>query len=146
MAKVVIRDKIPQNMTYNLFLDDFRHPYDAFQYTFDPAFSKLKWVTVRSYDEFVRYIQRNYEKDGSFPELIAFDHDLADDHYNHLSGEIPYDQMEEKTGMHCARWLIDFCIDNDLKLPDYKVHSQNPAGRANIKGLLDNYKKHEQAR
>jgi hypothetical protein len=131
---------------YNLFLDDFRHPYDAFQLTFDPVFSKLKWVIVRSHEEFVRYIEKQFKKDGSFPELIAFDHDLADDHYEHLSGEIPYDQMAEKTGMHSARWLVDFCIDNNLKLPEYRVHSQNPAGRANIKGLLDNYKKHEQTR
>jgi hypothetical protein len=127
---------------YNLFLDDVREPYDAFLYTKDTDFSKLKWTVVRNYEEFVKVISENYEN-GSFPAIIAFDHDLADEHYEHLAGTIPYNEMEEKTGMHCATWLVDFCIDNKMKLPIFKVHSMNPAGRANIKGLLENYKKHE---
>ena len=131
-----------ENKAYNLFLDDIREPYDAFLYTKDTDFSKLKWVVVRNYEEFVQLISENYEN-GSFPGLIAFDHDLADEHYEHLPGTIPYSEMEEKTGMHCATWLVDFCIDNNVKLPAFKVHSMNPAGRANIKGLLENYKKHE---
>lgn len=131
-----------ENKTYNLFLDDFREPYDAFIYTKDRDFSVLEWVIAKDYYEFVEIIQENFKK-GSFPEIIAFDHDLSDEHYHHLSGVIPYDQMKEKTGMHCAKWLIDFCIDNEVKLPKFKVHSMNPAGAANIKGLLENYKRHE---
>jgi hypothetical protein len=128
---------------YNLFLDDFRHPYDAFKYTFDPVFSKLKWEIVRSHEEFVKFIEENY-KEGRFPGLIAFDHDLDDAHYEHLAGEIPYEEMTEKTGMHSAKWLIDFCIDNNLQLPEYRVHSMNPAGKANIRGLLENFKKFQE--
>lgn len=129
---------------YNLFLDDFRIPVDAFVYTKDTDFLQLKWEIVRSHDEFVDYIQKRYTEDGSFPAVIAFDHDLADDHYDHTSGEFPYEDMKEKTGMHSAKWLVDFCIDNDLKLPLYKVHSQNPGGAANISGLLSNFKKHQE--
>ena len=128
--------------TYNLFLDDIREPYDAFNYTKDTDFSKLDWVVARNYDEFVSTIECNFDK-GMFPSLIAFDHDLSDEHYEHTSGSIPYEEMTEKTGMHCAKWLVDFCIDHEVKLPLFKVHSMNPAGRANIKGLLENYKKHE---
>ena len=128
---------------YNLFLDDFRHPYDAFKYTMDPVFSKLKWEIVRSHDEFVRFITKKF-KAGEFPELIAFDHDLDDAHYDHTSGDFPYEEMKEKTGFHSAKWLVDFCIDNDLILPDYRVHSMNPGGRENIKGLLANFKKHQE--
>lgn len=127
---------------YNLFLDDIRHPYDAFVYTKDPVFSKLTWIVARSYEEFTKIIASNFKKDGSFPRLIAFDHDLSDEHYEHLTGTIPYDEMEEKTGMHCAKWLIDFCMDNNLPLPEYRVHSMNPAGGANIKSILANYQKH----
>ncbi len=125
---------------YNLFLDDYRHPYDAFQYTGDTVFSKLKWEIVRSHDEFVSRIKKKFKK-GEFPSLIAFDHDLSDDHYQHTTGDFPYDETLEKTGMHSARWLADFCIDNNLQLPDYRVHSMNPAGRENIKGFLENFKK-----
>jgi hypothetical protein len=129
---------------YNLFLDDIRHPYDAFVYTKDPDFSKLTWVVARSYNEFIKIIASNFKKDGSFPRLIAFDHDLSDEHYEHLTGTIPYDEMQEKTGMHCAKWLIDFCMDNQLPLPEYKVHSMNPAGAENIRSILSNYKKHSE--
>ena len=129
-------------MSYNLFLDDFRHPYDAFNITKDPVFTQLKWEIVRSHNQFVKFIEKKF-KEGVFPDLIAFDHDLDDAHYDHLTSDFPYDEMKEKTGFHSAKWLVDFCIDNNLKLPKYIVHSMNPGGRENIKGLLSNFKKHQ---
>jgi hypothetical protein len=128
---------------YNLFLDDFRLPQDAFHYTKDTVFSLLDWEIVRSHEEFVNFIERNYSE-GKFPSLVAFDHDLDDAHYEHTSGEIPYEEMAEKTGMHSAKWLVEFCIEKKLKLPDYRVHSMNPSGRANIEGLLANFKKFQE--
>jgi hypothetical protein len=126
--------------TYNLFLDDFREPSDAFSYTKDTDFLKMKWSVVRSYEEFTGFIAESYEL-GVLPELISFDHDLADDHYMHLQGNIPYDTLKEKTGYHCAQWLIDFCIEKGMKLPSFKVHSMNPAGKANILSLLQSFSK-----
>ena len=52
-------------------------------------------------------------------------------------------QYKEKTGLECAKWLIDYCIDNKQKLPNYLCHSQNPVGKDNILGLLDNFNKYE---
>jgi hypothetical protein len=49
--------------------------------------------------------------------------------------------FSEKTGYDCAKWLVNFCMDNNLKLPEYYVHSMNPVGRRNILGYLDNYVK-----
>lgn len=138
--KKLLNLKIPG---YNLFLDDIRDPYDAFNYTKDTDFSLLDWVVVRNYDTFVSEIEFRFKEHGVFPSMIAFDHDLSDEHYEHISGDIPYDSMEEKTGMHCAKWLIDFCIDNNLILPDFKVHSMNPAGKRNIESILENFKKHQ---
>ena len=46
----------------------------------------------------------------------------------------------EKTGYSCAKWLIDFCIDKDLPLPEYFCHSLNPGGKENILSILKNYK------
>lgn len=129
-------------ITYNLFLDDFRVPEDAFVYTRDREFMSLQWDIVRSHEEFVKHITERF-KNGEFPGMIAFDHDLDDAHYEHTSGDFPYDDMKEKTGMHSAKWIVDFCIDNKLKLPDYKVHSMNPGGRDNIEGLLTNFKAHQ---
>jgi Cyclic-phosphate processing Receiver domain len=124
-----------------LFLDDIRMPEQAYLYTKNPVFLK-KWDIVRTYEQFVEYITKN-----GIPDLIAFDHDLADDHYvkflnSHLV-DYDYDKdFKEKTGYHCAKWLTDYMLDNDIrKMPEYLVHSMNPAGRQNIKGLLSNFKK-----
>jgi hypothetical protein len=98
------------------------------------------WVIVRNYNEFVKYIQEN-----DLPEIISFDHDLADVHYSNQENlnEDSYDIMEEKTGYHCAKWLINYCIDNNKKLPaTILIHSMNPAGSHNIKSLFDTYYKY----
>jgi hypothetical protein len=127
-------------MGYNLFLDDVRVPTDAFSYTRDSEFFTLKWEIVRSYEQFIDHITENF-KIGEFPDLIAFDHDLDTEHYKHLIGDIPYSEMTEKTGYHCAQWLTEFCMEHSLKLPKYKIHSMNPSGRYNIHSVLETYKR-----
>lgn len=131
--------------TYNLFLDDVRSPGDAFNYTKDTDYLKLEWRVVRTHDEFVSEIAESYVNRGELPRLISFDHDLADDHYEHLDAGIPYDEFEEKTGYHCAKWLVDFCIDHDVALPRFKVHSMNPTGKDNILKRLINFQKFQQS-
>jgi hypothetical protein len=131
---------------YNLYLDDFRFPMDSFNYTHDTDFSKLKWTIVRSYDEFVEYITKMHEV-GHFPALVSFDHDLADEHYHTdmYKGSEKYNEhyaeFKEKTGYECAKWLVDFCIENKLNFPLYKVHSMNPIGKENINKYIENAKK-----
>ena len=123
---------------YNLFLDDLREPHQAFYYTYNDLYNDLKWVTVINYNEFVSYITKH-----GMPDLISFDHDLADIHYG-MQDEInqdDYDIMTEKTGYHCAKWLIEYCMDNNVSPPDYLVHSMNTVGAKNIKYLIENYKK-----
>ena len=136
--------------TYKLFLDDIRIPLGAFAYTGYTPFLKDDWNIVRDYNEFVKFIQHNWDSYQSFPELIAFDHDLDDAHYmpqelwgtdyNKWAGEKGF---EEKTGMDCANWLINFCMDNELTLPEFVCHSMNPAGKENIEMALKNFKKHQ---
>ena len=128
---------------YNLFLDDFRHPYDCVAYMRDPIkYAKWNWVVVKNYEEFVKKI----EEDG-LPEFISFDHDLADEHYDNsmYSGvdeySKKYEHFKEKTGLDCAKWLTEHCMDTKQKLPDFEIHSMNPAGGENIKSLLLNFKK-----
>lgn len=61
------------------------------------------------------------------PNHISFDHDLG---------------MEERTGYDFADWLVDKDLDNPGFLPSdftYNVHSANPVGAANIRGLLSRY-------
>lgn len=131
-----------------LFLDDMRDVKDACYYVSNPKiYWEDGWDVVRNYNEFIKYIERN-----GLPDLISFDHDLADEHYNDLFSdknwvkddvnvELAYDEYKEKTGLECAKWLVDFCLDNNKKLPDYIVHSANPIGKKNIESFLNNAKK-----
>ena len=123
-------------MAYNLFIDDFRMPKDAFAYMKLPQYITKEWIVVRNYYAFITIIQNK-----GIPDSISFDHDLSDSHYN-TELNIPYDQYTEKTGYHCAKWLIDYCIDNNKKLPaEILIHSMNPAGSLNIKSLFESYEK-----
>lgn len=121
-------------MGYNIFLDDIRRPEDVFKYMYLDIFNETDWIIVRNYYAFISLI----EKKG-IPEVIAFDHDLADVHYKkHVFN---YDDENiEKTGYHCAKWLIYYCMDNKLELPnEIIIHSMNPYGSENIKSLFNTY-------
>lgn len=130
-------------MSYNLFLDDYRHPKDCFEYTHQSIYLIEDWIVVRNYDCFVKHIESH-----GLPEIISFDHDLASEHYNpDLHGSETYnelyDSFEEKTGYDCAKWLIDYCIDNNIELSCLiYIHSMNPYGSQNIKSLFDTYYKY----
>jgi len=131
-----------------LFLDDIRNPTDCIQYMntkIDCSIYHREWFVVRSYDEFVSWIN-----DNGLPELISFDNDLADEHYVPKELWNDYDkskehqeaqEYKEKTGLECAKWLVDYCMDNNKNLPKYIVHSQNPVGADNINGLFKSYLK-----
>ncbi|WP_313093549.1 cyclic-phosphate processing receiver domain-containing protein [Chryseobacterium flavum] len=112
-----------------LFLDDIRYPAEVYHYTSQDIFLRKDWDIVRNYEQFVSWI---LEK--GLPEMISFDHDLADGHY--LSSS----EFVEKTGYDCGKWLIEYCMDNDLDLPEFYCHSLNPVGKENIERLLKNFK------
>ena len=120
---------------YFLFLDDVRIPEDVYNYTFNSVYLKNKWVEVVNYDEFVKCIEEN-----GVPHTVSFDHDIGFEHYEEQK---EYDQYTEKTGYHCARWLIEHCVDYNLPIPStILIHSANPVGRDNIKSLFDTYYKY----
>lgn len=132
-----------------LFLDDIRIPKDAIGLVpsiMNKFYWENDWVVVKNYTEFCNYIEKN-----GLSDFISFDHDLADFHYDLNPGD--YDSMSEddmiikfgsmeKTGFDCAKWLVDWCLENNQKLPDYVVHSANPIGKQNIESYLNNAKKH----
>lgn len=123
-------------MNYNLFLDDIRMPSDVYSYTFRYMYLDLEWTIVRNFNEFIQTITKN-----GIPEYLSFDHDLANIHYNNQL-PINYDEYEEKTGYHCAKWLIDYCIDNKLDLPkNIFIHTMNVEGGKNIASLFNTYDK-----
>jgi len=126
-------------INYNLFLDDFRYPEDAFNYTGNTLYLKEKWTIVRDYKQFVKFIERY-----GLPNMVSFDHDLADIHYNQQSADDTNYEAEdqEMTGYHCAKWMIEYCMDNNEELPQtILVHSMNVIGKENIEQLIKNYRR-----
>lgn len=127
-----------------LYLDDIRNPQDSFQYTLNKIYINNEWIVVRNYDEFTKHIQIY-----GLPDVVSFDHDIALEHYtpeylwNDYEKSKQYQESQnytEKTGYDCAKYLIDYCIDNSEKLPEYLCHSMNPVGKDNIIGILNNFK------
>jgi len=120
-----------------LFLDDIREPSHAYSYTHNSVYME-EWDIVRDYTQFVMYI----EKYG-VPDKISFDHDLADFHYN-VQENIDYNEFKEKTGFHCAKWLIEYCMETRQDLPkEIYIHSMNIVGSKNIESLFKTYFKHK---
>jgi len=124
-------------MSYHLFLDDVRMPGDV---SWVELPRDKPYEIVRSYDEFVSCIAQN-----GLPRFVAFDHDLADQHYVAMLLESQgkhADYGPEKSGYDCAKWLVNFCDEQGAKFPGYAVHSMNPAGVENIINYIENAKKH----
>lgn len=113
-----------------LYLDDVRTPKND------------EWTVVRSYDEFIAHIRRNGL--DSY-DVISLDHDLGDsamnEYYNnvHPNYTLDYNNITEKTGYDCAKWLVSESMTSKVPLPQIYVHSANPIGSANIMGYVNNY-------
>lgn len=107
-----------------LFLDDKRTPVD------------IKWSIARNYKEFVYIV----DKEGleNF-KVISLDHDLADFKRDVLN----YNEFIEKTGMDCAKYLVNKSLDDNIPLPQIYVHSDNNVGSENIVRYINNYLKSE---
>lgn len=127
-----------------LWLDDVRNPLENDWLVFSPIpLEEIKDIIwVKSYNEFVNYITKN-----GLPDAICFDHDLGlPEHFERVSKGLSKRKskllkQEEKTGYDCAKWLVDYCIDNNQKLPLYNIQSANPTGKENIDKYLKNYVK-----
>lgn len=117
-------------MKKKIYLDDVRTPIDK------------DWIVVRNYDEFVSKV--NEIGLGNI-ELISLDHDLGDSAMSEWlyrttkNYQINYDNITEKTGYDCAKWLVNQWLDGK-PVVDVYTHSANAIGSANIMGYINNYR------
>ena len=44
--------------------------------------------------------------------------------------------MTNQTGEGCAKWLMQFCWNNKMLLPEIFIHSANPVGADKIKDVF----------
>jgi hypothetical protein len=113
-----------------IYLDDVRTPVDK------------DWVVVRSYEEFVYKVN---ELGLENIETISLDHDLGisamrewhSNVYNNYT--LDYNNITEKTGYDCAKWLVEQWMDGKPVCQVY-THSANAIGSANIMGYINNYR------
>lgn len=127
-----------EKLRKNLYLDDVRTPSETLP-------NSEPWYVVRNYDQFVDWINKN-----GVPDLISFDHDLAPEHTNDYAIQVAhqgyqhptYEDYKEKTGVDCAKYVIDYCQANKVKLNRCVVHSHNPVGAKNIQDGINGFKKH----
>lgn len=113
----------------NIFLDDKRVPNMSHNNGkgLGASYSdESRWVIARDYFEFVDIIDKYFDE----VKLVSFDHDLA-----------CFRNGDEYTGKTAADYLINYCIDNNKKFPDWYVHTDNVSGRSNIIGAITNYLK-----
>ena len=85
--------------------------YSRFMKKYHPNF-----IWVKSFDEFKNYITKN-----GLPDFVSFDRDLGNGPYN---------------GEMCASWLVDYCKENNLELPDFYPHTANRRGKENIISIM----------
>jgi hypothetical protein len=116
-------------MKNKIYLDDIRTPVDN------------DWIVVRSYEQFVNKVS---EIGLDNIDLISLDHDLGDtamaEWYRNAPNHIlDYNNITEKTGMDCAKWLVEQWMDGK-SVVEVVVHSANAIGSGNIMGLLNNYR------
>jgi hypothetical protein len=115
-----------------LYLDDVRIPKDN------------QWEVVTNYDEFVAHINlhglENYE-------CISLDHDLGEEamqeYYRNVAtnGYLEYNNITEKTGLDCARYIVNLSMSKKITLPKVYCHSANPIGAQNIMHHINSYLK-----
>jgi hypothetical protein len=117
-------------MKERIYLDDVRTPIDK------------DWIIARNYDEFVKIV-KTYGLENI--KTISLDHDLGDSamkewHKNvYHNYTLNYDNITEKTGYDCAKWLVEQWM-NGAPVVDVYTHSANAIGAANIMGYVNNYR------
>ena len=88
---------------------------DTFSYYFCDYYDMNNWTKFE-----------NYIKDNGLPDLISFDNDLG---------------IGNGEGYDCAKWLVNYCLDNNVGLPQWFIHSANPVAKENISKLFKNFEK-----
>lgn len=101
----------------NIFIDDERAPPPG------------EWQIARTASDFEQFLETRP------PAIISFDHDLGCDD---AGATLP-------NGHDCVRLLIEAAMDRPDVVADLRIivlHSANPVGRANMRGLIEGAVQH----
>ena len=113
-----------------IYLDDVRIP------------TEKGWTIVRTFDEFVSKVN---DVGLENIKLISLDHDLDKTAMQEwvfntfVNYKINYDNIKEKTGLDCAKWLVEQWNEGK-PVVKVVVHSANAVGSGNIMGYINHFK------
>lgn len=105
-----------------IWLDDSRNPFKNDWLVFSPIERPFETIWIKSYNKFVSWIKEN-----GLPDGICFDNDLED--FSGVDGA-------ELQGKDCAKWLVEYCLDNKLNIPKWNCQSSNSNAKDYINGLF----------
>jgi hypothetical protein len=105
-----------------LWLDDLRDPNaDGWVDRCSPIKGLTEVFWAKNYTEFTLYLE-----EFGIPDAICFDHDLG----------------ICESGYDCAKYLVNYCMERDIDIPKFSIHSMNPVGAHNIEAILLFYHTH----
>jgi hypothetical protein len=112
-----------------LWLDDIRDPFVIKEWIYTIQYLKEEYLEIEDESCEVQWLKtqiefEKYIKENGLPDLISFDNDLG---------------IGNGEGYDCAKWLVEYCMDNNVQLPKWFIHSANPVAKENIKNLLINF-------
>ena len=116
-----------------LWLDDIKNPFvEGMDWWFTIQYLKEEYLEIDDEECEVHWVKtqsefEKYIKENGLPDLISFDNDLG---------------IGNGEGYDCAKWLVEYCMNNNVHLPEWYVHSSNPVAQENINQLLLNFTKH----
>lgn len=95
----------------NIYVDDKRTPIDT------------DWTIVRSYHDFIFLVNQSFD----LIKMVSLDY--------HLNDTVSPD----KTGLDCAKYLIDYCDKNHKPLPRILAHDRDVVGTQEIVQFVNNH-------
>lgn len=112
-----------------LWLDDIRDPFVIKEWIYTIQYLKEEYLEIEDESCEVQWVKtqiefEKYIKENGLPDLISFDNDLG---------------IGNGEGYDCAKWLVEYCMDTNVQLPKWFIHSANPVAKENIKNLLINF-------
>lgn len=118
------------NSPLYLFLDDERNPSNV-KWIDMPLYP---WTVVRNVKDFSHIISTYYSNYGKAPLYISFDYDL---HYLDAANASRKDYIHQfPSGKTAAIWLKNFCLEKNMPIPEFQVHSLNPRAEEVINSIL----------
>ena len=134
-----LRLKNSSKSIFMIWLDDVRgHDSKKFKDFYKQVYNRygtpdmsIQILDAKDYAQFIDRIDYVNEHNALENTIISFDHDLGCD----ASGNIL------ESGADCLKYLISFCLDNNLRLPECLIHTSNPVGKLNMESLINSYYK-----